>query len=78
MLYKLSPEWSLRTGGGLGYKSPTVFDAQTEETAYKNVLPIGGVVRAERSAGVNSDVLYTGKIGEDLRATVDQAFFIHG
>ena len=75
VLYKLSPEWSLRTGGGLGYKSPTIFNAQTEETAYKNVLPIGNGVRAERSAGVNADVIYTGKIGEDLRATVDQAFF---
>jgi len=75
VLYKLSPEWSLRAGGGLGYKSPTIFDAQTEETAYKHVLPIGGAVRAERSAGVNADVIYTGTIGEDLRATVDQAFF---
>jgi outer membrane receptor for ferrienterochelin and colicins len=75
VLYKLSPQWSLRAGGGLGYKSPTIFDAQTEETAYKNVLPIGGGVRAERSAGVNADVIYTGMIGEDLRATVDQAFF---
>ena len=75
VLYKLSPEWSLRAGGGLGYKSPTIFDAQTEETAYKNVLPISGPVRAEWSAGGNADVIYTGTIGEDLRATVDQAFF---
>lgn len=75
VLYKLSREWSLRTGGGLGYKSPTIFDAQTEETAYKDVLPIGSGVRAERSAGVNADVIYSGTIGEDMRATVDQAFF---
>jgi outer membrane receptor for ferrienterochelin and colicins len=75
VLYKLSPQWSLRAGGGLGYKSPTIFDAQTEETAYRSVLPIGGSVRAERSAGGNADVIYTGTIGEDLRATVDQAFF---
>jgi outer membrane receptor for ferrienterochelin and colicins len=74
-LYKLSPEWSLRAGGGLGYKSPTIFDAQTEETAYKDVLPIGVSVKAERSAGVNADVIYTGTIGEDMRATVDQAFY---
>ena len=75
VLYRLSPEWSLRAGGGLGYKSPTIFDSQTEETAYKNVLPIGGSVRAERSAGVNVDLMYTGRIGEDLKTTVDQAFF---
>jgi len=75
VLYKLSREWSLRTGGGLGYKSPTIFDAQTEETAYKDVLPVSGSVRAERSEGMNADVVYTGTIGEDLRATVDQAFY---
>jgi len=75
VLYKLSPEWSLRAGGGLGYKSPTIFDAQTEETAYKNVLPIGSTVRAERSAGVNADVMYTGMLGEETRVTIDQAFF---
>ncbi|HTI92997.1 MAG TPA: TonB-dependent receptor [Puia sp.] len=75
MLYKLSPGWSIRAGGGLGYKSPTIFDAQTEETAYKDVLPIGSPVQAERSAGGNADLNYTGTLGEDLRLTVDQAFF---
>lgn len=75
LLYKLSREWSLRVGGGLGYKPATIFDAQTEETAYKNVLPIGGAVRAERSAGGNADVSYTGTPGEDMRVIVDQAFF---
>jgi outer membrane receptor for ferrienterochelin and colicins len=75
VLYRVSPNWSVRTGAGLGYKSATIFDAQTEETAYKNVLPIGDTVRAERSAGGNADISYTGTIGEDMRITVDQAFF---
>jgi iron complex outermembrane receptor protein len=75
VLYKLSERWSLRAGGGLGYKSPTIFDAQTEETAYKDVLPIGGAVRAERSAGANVDFSYTGTLGEDMHVMVDQAFF---
>ncbi|MDP4149370.1 MAG: TonB-dependent receptor [Bacteroidota bacterium] len=75
VLYKLSKEWSLRLGGGLGYKAATIFDAQTEETAYKDVLPIGGTVKAERSAGVNTDFNYTGRLGEDMRISIDQAFF---
>jgi iron complex outermembrane receptor protein len=75
VLYKLSEEWRIRAGGGLGYKSPTIFDAQTEETAYKNVLPISGSGRAERSAGGNTDLTYTGTLGEDMRVVVDQAFF---
>jgi iron complex outermembrane receptor protein len=75
VLYKLSREWNIRAGGGWGYKSPTIFDGQTEETAYKNVLPIGSTVQAERSAGGNADISYTGKLGEDMRVMVDQAFF---
>ena len=75
VLYKLSGSWSLRTGGGLGYKPATIFDAQTEETAYKNVLPIAASVRAERSAGGNADLSYSGTIGEDARIVVDQSFF---
>jgi iron complex outermembrane receptor protein len=75
ILYRLSEEWNLRAGGGLGYKSPTIFDAQTEETAYKDVLPIRGSVRAERSAGGNVDVSYTGTLLEDMRVILDQTFF---
>jgi iron complex outermembrane receptor protein len=75
VLYKISPKWSLRTGGGLGYKPATIFDAQTEETAYKNVMPIGKNVKAERSAGGNVDLSYSGKIGEDTRIIFDQSFF---
>jgi iron complex outermembrane receptor protein len=75
VLYKLSRKWNLRAGGGLGYKPATIFNAQTEETAYKEVLPIAGSVQAERSAGANADLSYTGTLGDDLRVMVDQAFF---
>jgi len=75
VLYRITPQWSLRAGGGLGYKSATIFDAQTEETAYKDVLPIGDTIRAERSAGLNLDLSYTGSMWEDARVTIDQSFF---
>ena len=75
VLYKLSRGWNIRAGGGLGYKPATIFDAQTEETAYKDLLPVSGTVRAERSAGGNADLSYTGTLGEDLRLMIDQAFF---
>jgi outer membrane receptor for ferrienterochelin and colicins len=67
VLYKMSSHWSVRAGGGLGYKSATIFDAQTEETAYKDVLPLGDTVRAERSAGLNADLSYSGSLGEDAQ-----------
>jgi outer membrane receptor for ferrienterochelin and colicins len=74
-LYKVSNQWSFRLGGGLGYKSATIFDAQTEETAYQNVLPIGDNVKAEKSAGANVDLTYKGNLGEDIKLIFDQSFF---
>jgi iron complex outermembrane receptor protein len=75
LLWKIENGWSMRAGGGLGYKSATIFDAQTEQTAYRNVLPIASSVNAERSAGVNLNLNYTGKIFEDVRLILDQSFF---
>lgn len=75
VLFKVSPEWSLRAGGGMGYKSATIFDARTEETAYKNVLPIGNNVKAEQSGGLNVDLNYSGTIGENTRLLFNQSFF---
>ncbi len=75
LLYRASGQWSLRAGGGLGYKPATIFDAQTEETAYKNILPISSTVSAERSAGVNLDVNYSARIDDDARLLFNQSFF---
>ncbi len=75
VLYKVSSGWRLRAGGGLGYKPASIFDAQTEETAYKNVLPIGNNIKAERSAGGNAGIHYGGTIGDDTRLNVDHSFF---
>ncbi len=75
LLYKLSKSLSLRVGGGLGYKPATIFDAQTEETGYKNVLPVGNNVEAERSAGGNFNINYSGTLGEDTRFILDHSFY---
>ncbi|MEO8795520.1 MAG: TonB-dependent receptor, partial [Daejeonella sp.] len=39
-LLKVSPKLSLRLGGGLGYKTPTVFTEDAERIQFRNVLPI--------------------------------------
>lgn len=75
VLYKIATGWNFRVGGGLGYKSATIFDARTEETAYKNVLPIGNGVKAEQSVGGNTGINYSGTIGEDTKIIFDQSFF---
>jgi iron complex outermembrane receptor protein len=75
ILFKADKKWSFRLGGGLGYKSATIFDSQTEEIAYRNVLPIGSFVNAERSVGVTASINYSGNIGDDAKLIFDQAFF---
>lgn len=75
VLYKASSQWSFRFGGGLGYKSPTIFDARTEETAYRHLLPIGSQVQAEKSASVNADCSYSSLLGNDMHLTLNTSFF---
>jgi iron complex outermembrane receptor protein len=75
ILFKADKRWSVRLGGGLGYKSATIFDSQTEEIAYRDVLPIGSFVNAERSAGVTASINYSGNVWNDAKLIFDQAFF---
>ena len=57
--FKFSPKLSSRIGGGLGYKTPTIFTEESERLQYKNVLPIDeNIHKMERSYGVNADINY--------------------
>jgi iron complex outermembrane receptor protein len=56
LLFKISPELSSRIGGGLGYKSPTVFTESAEALQYRNVWPASKDLNAETSAGANGDL----------------------
>ncbi len=58
-LFKWSPLWTSRIGGGMGYKTPTIFTEETERIQYQGVLPVSSDSnRLERSYGVNADVNY--------------------
>ncbi len=72
-LYKATPDLSMRLGGGLGYKIPTVFTEQTESEQYRNVLPLVDV-QTERSIGGTFDVNYKRRFG-DLSDSLNQIFF---
>lgn len=72
LLYKPTGQLSVRAGGGLAYKLPTLFNARDEEDAYQQVYPITPTVRAERSASVNLSISYQGRIGDDLRCSLDE------
>jgi outer membrane receptor for ferrienterochelin and colicins len=74
-LFKINDQWSSRIGGGLGYKTPTIFTEETEKNQYQNVLPLNNV-KAEKSIGGTADINYKTKIFEDLLFSVNQMFFI--
>lgn len=76
-LYKISPNLTTRIGGGLGYKTPTVFNTEIDERNYPFILPLNSTVnvKAERSAGANWDVNFHA-ITNGWETTVNQTFYI--
>ena len=75
LLTKISPQWTSRIGGGLGYKTPTLFSEEAEERAFMDILPLGKNLKPERSYGGNLDVDYKTHVGDDWSFAVNQMFF---
>ncbi len=77
-LYKFSAELSSRIGGGLGYKTPSVFTQEAEERQFRQILPITyEPTTLERSVGGNWDVNYrTGLWNDALSLSVNHMFFL--
>lgn len=73
-LLKINEKLSSRIGGGLGYKTPTIFTEQTETRQYQNILPLSNVV-AEKSAGITADINFRTKLAADFQLSVNQLFF---
>ena len=76
-LYKINDKYSLRLGGGLGYRMPTVFNEEAEPFGYQNVQAIDFAnLKAERSYGGNFDFKYRTTFGSDkVLLTFNQMFF---
>src|SRR5690606_28058711 len=75
-MYKPNPALTMRIGGGLGYRSPTVFTENTERIQFQNVIPIHyETLVSERSAGANLDINYRLALGEDLSLAANTLFF---
>lgn len=77
LLYKPTPAFSSRLGGGLGYKAPTIFTEESERIQYKNVLPISSETnKLERSYGANWDFNYKTSFADGaIGLSVNQLFF---
>lgn len=75
-LYQFNQHWSSRIGGGLGYKTPTIFTEQTETFQYQHVLPLANVT-SEKSHGATADMNYKTPIGKDFNFSANQMFFFN-
>ncbi len=77
LLYKPTPAFSSRLGGGLGYKAPTIFTEESERIQYKNVLPISSETnKLEKSYGANWDFNYKTSLADGaIGLSINQLFF---
>ena len=65
LMVKPKDDLTLRLGGGMGYKSPTVFTEEAERIQFQNVLnPDLEELKPERSFGGNFDINYSKVFGE--------------
>ena len=76
-LIKVNDKLNSRIGGGLGYKTPTIFTEESERIQYQNVLPISSETnKLERSYGVNWDVNYrTSLLNDEVGFSINHLFF---
>ncbi|MFH4966429.1 TonB-dependent receptor [Gaetbulibacter sp. M235] len=75
-LLKVNQKLSMRLGGGLGYKTPTVFTEDAERIQFRNVLPIDvSNTKAEQSLGGNFDINFKTPLTNQLFFSINTLFF---
>lgn len=75
-LLKVNHKLSMRLGGGLGYKAPTVFTEDAERIQFRNVLPIDVPnTKAEQSIGGNFDINFKTPLSDQLSFSINTLFF---
>ena len=75
-MFRLSDKLTARMGGGLGYKTPTIFTEDAEKIQFQNVLPIDvSETEAERSYGANFDLNYGTELFDMIDLSLNTLFF---
>ena len=74
-LYRFTNRLTSRLSFGFGYKAPSIFTEEAETLLFRNVLPIGNTLQAERSRGGTVDINYRNTIGEKFSYSLNQMFF---
>lgn len=76
LLIKVNPKLTLRLGGGLGYKTPTVFTEDAARLQFRNVLPIDvKKTKAEKSIGTNFDMNYRTSFSDQMTFSINSLLF---
>jgi iron complex outermembrane receptor protein len=75
-LLKVDSKLSIRLGGGLGYKTPTVFTEDAERIQFRNVLPIDiAKTKAEESIGGNFDINFKTLLSDKMSFSINTLLF---
>ncbi|MEG9326991.1 TonB-dependent receptor [Salinimicrobium catena] len=75
-MFDFSENVTARVGGGLGYKTPSIFTEDAERIQFQNVLPIDvSQTEAERSTGLNLDVNYRTELFETVDFSLNTLLF---
>jgi len=75
-MFEQSSQLTFRIGGGLGYKTPTVFSEEAETRQFQNIRPLNdSLLEAEKSYGANFDVNYDHIFTDDLSLTTNALVF---
>ncbi len=76
LLFEPHQKLTFRLGGGLGYKSPTVFSEDAERLQFQNIQPINtNTLDAERSIGGNFDTNYQLVFSDKLSLSTNVLLF---
>ena len=77
LLFRPGRKITMRLGGALGYKLPTIFTEDAERLYYRNILPLSDdLAKAEKSIGGNFDFNYKTVLFDRLTFSVNQLFYL--
>ena len=74
VLFKASPDVTLRLNGGFGYRVPVPYVNELDEREIPLVQPLANL-SVERSQGLNGDVNYQHRFASGLSLNLNQGFF---
>jgi len=76
VMFEPSQQLTFRLGGGLGYKSPTVFSEDAESKQFQNIRPINSdLLNAEKSIGGNFDTNFQLAVTDEVSLSTNLLLF---